>query len=220
MKTLKRYVCNFFTPPFLTTLNRIFEDYAKKMRDAAQTLPETRKVESLWPIIRICHARSRYVYESYFKHEAIPENSMISRWRNVVCWCKVCFQILVPIPAPDLVLTVYYNSLLAKCKNTGYEQLCFLHCIQTRVRRSLSNLLSPIRRILSFLGLPRMQFRFISSGLSICVWSGFSKSIHYEQQLHSYVPIGIISASVGELLNVPMFACYFFVELAVIGTSP
>ena len=30
-----------------------------------------RKAESLWPIMRISHARSRYIYELYYKREAI-----------------------------------------------------------------------------------------------------------------------------------------------------
>ena len=42
------------------------------MRDAENESHEgKRKAESLWPIMRISHARSRYVYELYYKREAI-----------------------------------------------------------------------------------------------------------------------------------------------------
>ncbi len=30
-----------------------------------------RKTESLWPIMRITHTRSRYIYDLYYKREAI-----------------------------------------------------------------------------------------------------------------------------------------------------
>ena len=32
-----------------------------------------RKNESLWPIMRISHTRSRYIYELYYKREAISK---------------------------------------------------------------------------------------------------------------------------------------------------
>jgi hypothetical protein len=42
------------------------------MRDAENESHEgKRKAESLWPIMRISHARSRYIYELYHKREAI-----------------------------------------------------------------------------------------------------------------------------------------------------
>jgi len=42
------------------------------MRDAENESHEgKRKTESLWPIMRISHARSRYIYDLYYKREAI-----------------------------------------------------------------------------------------------------------------------------------------------------
>lgn len=42
------------------------------MRDAENESHEgKRKTESLWPIMRISHTRSRYIYELYYKREAI-----------------------------------------------------------------------------------------------------------------------------------------------------
>lgn len=53
---------------------QILEDYAKKMRDAENESHEgKRKAESLWPIMRISHTRSRYIYELYYKREAISK---------------------------------------------------------------------------------------------------------------------------------------------------
>lgn len=72
----------------------ILEDYAKKMRDAENEPHDgKRKVESVWcvsgrhsgligrhadipngrPIMRISHARSRYIYDLYYKREAISK---------------------------------------------------------------------------------------------------------------------------------------------------
>jgi bud site selection protein 31 len=44
------------------------------MRDAENETHEgKRKTESLWPIMRISHTRSRYIYELYYKREAISK---------------------------------------------------------------------------------------------------------------------------------------------------
>jgi bud site selection protein 31 len=44
------------------------------MRDAENESHEgKRKAESLWPIMRISHTRSRYIYELYYKREAITK---------------------------------------------------------------------------------------------------------------------------------------------------
>ena len=57
---------------FTLNLPQILDDYAKKMRDAENESHEgKRKAESLWPIMRISHGRSRYIYELYYKREAV-----------------------------------------------------------------------------------------------------------------------------------------------------
>jgi hypothetical protein len=44
------------------------------MRDAENESHEgKRKAESLWPIMRISHTRSRYIYELYYKRDAISK---------------------------------------------------------------------------------------------------------------------------------------------------
>ena len=55
-------------------LGQILDDYARKMRDAENESHEgKRKTESLWPIMRISHTRSRYIYELYYKRDAISK---------------------------------------------------------------------------------------------------------------------------------------------------
>ncbi|PPQ94833.1 hypothetical protein CVT25_007470 [Psilocybe cyanescens] len=114
-------------------IEEILEDYAKKMRDAENESHEgKRKAESLWPIMRISHARSRYVYELYYKREAIS--------RELYDWLlKEGYA-----DAKRLMLIVERcHSLVAKWKKTGYEKLCCLRCIQTR---------SPLHLIIRLVG--------------------------------------------------------------------
>jgi bud site selection protein 31 len=103
------------------------------MRDAENESHEgKRKAESLWPIMRISHARSRYVYELYYKREAISRELYDWLLKEGYADAKYVLKVLLPF----LFLTispVYFNSLLAKWKKTGYEKLCCLRCIQTRV---------------------------------------------------------------------------------------
>ena len=55
-------------------VGQILDDYARKMRDAENDSHEgKRKTESLWPIMRISHTRSRYIYELYYKRDAISK---------------------------------------------------------------------------------------------------------------------------------------------------
>ena len=79
------------------------------MRDAENESHEgKRKSESLWPIMRISHTRSRYIYELYYKREAIS--------KELYDW---------------LLKNGYADALLiAKWKKTGYEKVCALsiHC--------------------------------------------------------------------------------------------
>ncbi len=47
-------------------------EFTKKMRDAENETHEgKRKAEGLWPIMRLNHARSRYIYELYYNRKAI-----------------------------------------------------------------------------------------------------------------------------------------------------
>ncbi|KAJ6536737.1 G10 protein [Mycena vulgaris] len=91
-------------PEGFEEIESILDDYAKKMRDAENESHEgKRKTESLWPIMRISHTRSRYIYELYYKREAISKELY------------------------DWLLKEGYADA-----NQGYEKLCCLRCIQTK----------------------------------------------------------------------------------------
>eukprot|EP00123_Amoebidium_parasiticum_P019662 comp29487_c0_seq1/m.47224 comp29487_c0_seq1/g.47224 ORF comp29487_c0_seq1/g.47224 comp29487_c0_seq1/m.47224 type:complete len:146 (-) comp29487_c0_seq1:107-544(-) len=83
----------------------------QKMREAeAESHEGLRKVETQWPIFRLHHQRSRYIYELYYKRKAISKELY-----------DYCINEKYADPA-----------LIAKWKKQGYESLCCLRCIQTR----------------------------------------------------------------------------------------
>ncbi|SAM82971.1 probable G10 protein [Ustilago sp. UG-2017a] len=101
------------TPPpeGFDEMEPILEEYDRKMRDAeTEDTDGKRKVETLWPIIQINHTRSRYIYDLYYKREAIS--------RELYDW-------LLKYQYADA-------NLIAKWKRTGYEKLCCVRCIQSR----------------------------------------------------------------------------------------
>ena len=59
-------------PDGFEEIEPILEEYETKMRDAENDTHEgKRKAESVWPIMRITHMRSRYIYDLFYKREAI-----------------------------------------------------------------------------------------------------------------------------------------------------
>eukprot|EP00039_Didymoeca_costata_P013172 m.196180 g.196180 ORF g.196180 m.196180 type:complete len:146 (-) comp15696_c0_seq3:355-792(-) len=82
-----------------------------KMREAEQDPHDgKRKVEGVWPIFRIHHQRSRYIYDLYHKRKAIS---------------KELYNYCIEKGVAD-------ENLIAKWKKPGYGNLCCLRCIQTR----------------------------------------------------------------------------------------
>ena len=69
-----------------------------------------RRDESLWPIFRLHHQRSRYIYEMYYQHRKIT---------------KEVYQFALDQKYADA-------NLIAKWKKAGYEKLCCLRCIQPK----------------------------------------------------------------------------------------
>eukprot|EP00850_Spirogloea_muscicola_P022642 SM000305S11800 [mRNA] locus=s305:17753:18797:+ [translate_table: standard] len=69
-----------------------------------------RKCEALWPIFKISHQKSRYVYDLYYRRKAISRELY------------------------DFCLDQGYadKNLVAKWKKAGYERLCCLRCMQPR----------------------------------------------------------------------------------------
>lgn len=72
--TMPRLRTSRSTPPpeGFEDIEQILDEYERKMRDAeADDSQNKRKVETLWPLIQINHTRSRYIYDLFYKREAI-----------------------------------------------------------------------------------------------------------------------------------------------------
>mmetsp|Transcript_16648 Transcript_16648/g.28092 ORF Transcript_16648/g.28092 Transcript_16648/m.28092 type:complete len:170 (+) Transcript_16648:152-661(+) len=82
-----------------------------KMREAeADSHEGKRKCESLWPIFRLSHQRSRYIYDLFYRRKAIT---------------RELYEFCINEGYAD-------KNLIAKWKKPGYERLCCLKCIQSR----------------------------------------------------------------------------------------
>ena len=87
----------------------VLEDIQRRMREAENETHEgKRKSESLWPVVRLDHQRSRYIFEQYFKKKEMS---------------KELYDYLVKEGWANA-------ALIAKWKKSGYESLCCLSCIQ------------------------------------------------------------------------------------------
>jgi len=87
------------------------EELEAKMRDAETESHEgKRRTESLWPIFKIHHQRSRYIFDLFYKRKAIS--------RELYDYC--------------IKQRIADQALIAKWKKQGYENLCCLRCIQVR----------------------------------------------------------------------------------------
>ncbi|KAJ1895606.1 Component of the SF3b subcomplex of the U2 snRNP [Kickxella alabastrina] len=85
------------------------KEFEQEMREAENESTEgMRKVESTWSIMRVHHQRSKYLFDLYYKREAIS--------RKLYRYC----------------LKNGYGdaNLIAKWKAQGFEKLCCLQCIQ------------------------------------------------------------------------------------------
>ncbi len=86
-------------------------ELSQRMKEAENDPHEgKRKPEAIWPILRIHHQRSRYLYELYYMKKQIS--------RTLYDWC--------------LQQKYADNMLIAKWKKPGYEKLCCLMCIQQK----------------------------------------------------------------------------------------
>ncbi|KAL4194296.1 hypothetical protein AMTRI_Chr05g58630 [Amborella trichopoda] len=82
-----------------------------KMREAENDPHDgKRKCEGLWPIFRIAHQKSRYIYDLYYRRKEIS---------------KELYEFCLEQGYAD-------RNLIAKWKKPGYERLCCLRCIQPR----------------------------------------------------------------------------------------
>eukprot|EP00743_Colponemidia_sp_Colp-15_P003426 GILK01003700.1.p1 GENE.GILK01003700.1~~GILK01003700.1.p1 ORF type:complete len:161 (-),score=10.84 GILK01003700.1:142-588(-) len=86
-------------------------EMARKMREAESEPHEgKRKQESVWPIFRINHERSRYIYELFYKRKEIT---------------RELYEYCLREGHADA-------ALIARWKKPGYEKTCCLRCIQTQ----------------------------------------------------------------------------------------
>ncbi|KAG1050110.1 hypothetical protein G6F46_010030 [Rhizopus delemar] len=87
------------------------EEFARKMRDVENESHEGKRVvESTWPVFRIHHQRSRYIYDLYYKRKIISRD---------------LYDYLIKNKYADA-------NLIAKWKKPGFEKLCCLRCIQPK----------------------------------------------------------------------------------------
>ncbi|XP_026192642.1 protein BUD31 homolog [Cyclospora cayetanensis] len=93
---------DLISPPLL--------EFERQMREIENEPHEgKRKCEATWPIFKLHHQRSRYIYECYYKRKAIS--------RELYDYC---------------VREGWADArLIAKWRKEGFERLCCLRCIQT-----------------------------------------------------------------------------------------
>ncbi|KAH6561831.1 hypothetical protein BASA60_011335 [Batrachochytrium salamandrivorans] len=86
-------------------------ELGQKMRQAENEPSEAkRKVETSWPIMRLHHQRTRYIYDIYYRRKAIS--------RDLYNYC-------IKEGHADA-------ALIAKWRKPGYEKLCCLRCMQPK----------------------------------------------------------------------------------------
>eukprot|EP00741_Cyanophora_paradoxa_P013348 tig00020684_g12891.t1 len=90
--------------PTLLELNKKMRDHENEPHDGK------RRMESSWPIFRIHHQRSRYIYDLFYRRKAIS---------------RELYEFCLREGYAD-------GNLIAKWKKPGYEKLCCLQCIQTK----------------------------------------------------------------------------------------
>ncbi|KAK4833607.1 hypothetical protein QYF36_008037 [Acer negundo] len=82
-----------------------------KMREAENDPHDgKRKCEALWPIFKIAHQKSRYIFDLYHRRKEIS---------------KELYEFCMDQGYAD-------RNLIAKWKKPGYERLCCLRCMQPR----------------------------------------------------------------------------------------
>ncbi|KAI8084379.1 bud site selection-related protein [Gilbertella persicaria] len=87
------------------------EEFARKMKEVENESHEGKRiVESAWPVFRIHHQRSRYIYDLFYKRKLISRD---------------LYDYLLKNKYADA-------NLIAKWKKPGFEKLCCLRCIQPK----------------------------------------------------------------------------------------
>lgn len=81
-----------------------------------------RKVESVWPVFRIHHQRSRYVYDLYYKRKAISKELYDYLLKNgyadanlIAKWKKVCIFLFFDIDYGEGHKCMFADDLFLRC---------------------------------------------------------------------------------------------------------
>jgi bud site selection protein 31 len=99
------------TPAGFEVLEETLEALHAKMREAEEADGEGKhRNATMWPIMRIHHQKSRYVYDMYYKQKKIS--------KEVYDYC--------------INKKIVDKNLIAKWKKPGFDRLCCLRCIQTK----------------------------------------------------------------------------------------
>ena len=97
-------------PAGFDDIQEALNEFEQKMREAESESPEgKRKCELTWPVTRVNHQRSRFVFELYFKNREIS---------------RELFDYLIKEGWAD-------SALIAKWKKPGFDHLCCLKCAST-----------------------------------------------------------------------------------------
>lgn len=100
----------------------------------AETEPHEgkRKQESLWPIFKIHHQKSRYIYDLYYRRKAISRGEISLIILFPYLFFSYLYFLFSELYDYCLNENIADRNLIAKWKKVGYENLCCLRCIQHR----------------------------------------------------------------------------------------
>ena len=93
------------------------------------------QVEALWPIFKIHHQRSRYIFDLFYKRKAISRGEFDTVKTKITLqndWCTDPRHSPAELYDYCMKNKIADQNLIAKWKKQGYENLCCLRCIQTR----------------------------------------------------------------------------------------
>ena len=118
----------FLVLTFRDLIEPTLEELDAKMREAELAPHEgKRKVETLWPILKIHHQKSRYLYDLYHKRKTISKELYDYCLKNTLA-----DKNLIGMNATLLLPRSISLFVSARWKQQGYENLCCLRCIQPR----------------------------------------------------------------------------------------
>ena len=96
-------------PPGWELIEPTLQEFDQRLQDIQSEPTEAkRRLESMWPLMRLIHQRSRYIYDLFYRKREIS--------RELYDYC---------------LQEQYADApLIAKWKKSGYEKLCCMMCVQ------------------------------------------------------------------------------------------